>query len=113
MPVGFPAYYEQRVFYDCSTRELIEAIEDAFDMMRWNGYRVDRYRWTASTGWTFFSYGENITVELERDGEVHVRSEYCFPLAWIDWGHNSGNVRGFVARLDRIIGDRRVEDEDY
>ncbi len=106
MPCGFPAYCEERARFDCDTGELMDAIDDAIAELGWSGSQVDRWRWKASTGMTFFSWGESITIEVERGGRVFVRSEYSFPLAWLDWGHNSSNVTRFLKRLDDLLGDR-------
>jgi hypothetical protein len=114
MPIGFPAYHEGSACYDCSLGELMDAIDDAIDSLKWNGSQVKRRRWTASTPMNLFSWGEKITIDIEEDCRVFVRSEYAFPLAWLDWGHNSSNVRRFLNKLDGLLGDREDErDEDY
>ena len=106
MAIGMPAYHEDRVRYDCSSRDLRDAIDDAIAELRWNGREWDDWRWQASTGMKFFSWGEKITIDVERGGWVFVRSEYSFPLAWFDWGHNSSNVSRFLRLLDDILYDR-------
>ena len=113
MPVGFPAYHEEFARYDCSPRELKEAIEDALDELDWSGSRSKRRQWTATTGMSLFSWGEKVIIDIEQDGGVSVRSEYAFPLAWLDWGHNRTNVRRFLKQLDRFLGDREDEPEDF
>ncbi|HEV3143350.1 MAG TPA: hypothetical protein VGZ47_05630 [Gemmataceae bacterium] len=120
MWIGFPPSAEDSRQYDLSTRDLLHAIEDALYDLRWPHFRDDRFRVVANiSGQIFVSYGEKVTIDIEREGWVRVRSECSFPLQWMDWGKNAGNVRQFFARLEDIIDEgsrprkRRRRDDDY
>jgi hypothetical protein len=58
---------------------------------------------TATTGWSFGSWGENVTVSVDDVGPmgtaVTVRSKLVWPLTFIDWGRNRRNVDKLIAQV--------------
>ena len=57
-------------------------------------------------GFSFFSYGEKITVTLSpRDGgtNVHILSECGMPTQIIDYGKNSRNVKAIFDYLEKDL----------
>jgi hypothetical protein len=121
MWIGFPPSAEESRQYDLAARDLLHAIEDTLYDLRWPHFRDDRFRVVANiSGQIFVSYGEKVTIEIERDGWIRVRSECSFPLQWMDWGKNSSNVRRFLNALEDVMDEgarsrrrRRREDDDY
>jgi hypothetical protein len=120
MWIGFPPSAEETRRYDLSPRDILHSVEDALYDLRWPHFRDDRFRVVASiSGQMFVSYGEKVTVEIEREGWLRVRSECSFPLQWMDWGKNASNVRRFLNALEDVIDGgrprrkRRREDDDY
>ncbi|HLW66856.1 MAG TPA: hypothetical protein VKS79_16195 [Gemmataceae bacterium] len=121
MWIGFPPSAEDNRNYDLSARDLLHAIEDTLYDLRWPHFRDDRFRVVANiSGQIFISYGEKVTIDIERDGWIRVRSECSFPLQWMDWGKNASNVRRFLNALEDVIDEgarssrrRRREDDDY
>src|SRR5262245_36074271 len=106
MAFGFPAYHEERVRYDVPPGELMDAVDAAIADMHWSGHQTGRWRYSASTGVSFWSWGEGVTIELGPDeGEMFVRSQCSFPTQCIDWGRNASNVRKFLAAVDRALDE--------
>jgi hypothetical protein len=104
MAIGFPAYHEERVRYGgVDDRDLMDAVASALNRLGWDWSRSDRWRYKASTGIGLFSWGETVKVEVLGEGRLYVRSEYIVPFAWIEWGHNSTNVRKFLRKLDDVL----------
>jgi hypothetical protein len=58
---------------------------------------------TARTGFSFISWGENLTVFVEGAGPqgttLNVRSELIWPLTWIDYGKNRRNVERLISQV--------------
>ena len=121
MWIGFPPSAEESRQYDLSARDMLHAVEDALYDLRWPHFRDDRFRVVANiSGQVFVSYGEKVTIDIERDGWLRVRSECSFALQWMDWGKNSSNVRRFLNALENVIDEgsrprrrRQREDDDY
>jgi hypothetical protein len=119
MAFGFPAYHEERVRYKEPPDELMDAVDAALAELHWSGRQSGRWRFTASTGVSFWSWGEGMTIDLDLDdGELFVRSQCSFPTQCIDWGRNHNNVRKFLDALDRALEDgarrraRRLRDRE-
>ena len=119
MAFGFPAYHEERVRFRCSDSELLDAAEEALEDLGWSPHPVGKWRLRASTGISLWSWGERITVEVERDGRLFVRSACIFPTQCIDWGRNRKNIERLLREVDRVFEDARPsrpsrdEDEGY
>jgi hypothetical protein len=94
--------------YDASWRRLVDAVDDALHDIGASGVRwPDDDLARAGMGFSFLSYGENLTVEVSDDGEVTVESENSFPLQLVDWGKNARNCRRLLDAIDdRLEGDR-------
>ena len=60
----------------------------------------------ASMGFSFWSYGEGLTVEVFDDGEVAVESACSFPLQLVDWGKNARNCRRLLDAIDDRLDNR-------
>lgn len=118
MAFGFPAYHEERIRYDCSRNDLMDAALTAVKELGWGGYESGRWRISASTGISFWSWGETITAYVDPGPELQIRSHCAFPTQCIDWGRNAANVRRFLDRLDDVLADyarqdrRKPRDED-
>ncbi len=116
--IGLPPYTEADARFKCERKDLLDAIEAVFDDLHWAFNETGRGEYRASTGISFMSWGETVTVEVDRDGLVIVRSACSFPLQWIDWGKNGHNVDRFLARIDDFLdrprrrGRREREEED-
>lgn len=94
--------------YDASWNRLLDAVDAALEDIGASGIRwPDEDLARASMGFSLFSYGEDLTVEVFDDGEVTVASECSFPLQLIDWGKNSRNCRRLLDAIDdRLDADR-------
>jgi hypothetical protein len=111
MAIGFPAWEEQTARYrGRSSRELLRAAADALDDLGWDWHREGRRRLVASTpagfhyGF-FLTFGDRVTVDAD-DGEVWVRSEGKFALAWLDFGQHRANLNRFLDTLEDFLDDR-------
>jgi hypothetical protein len=113
--VGFPPTYTERVcFRDVSDAELMDAVFEAFRRLGWSPYEAGRWEIRGSTPWVpFVSYGSTVTARAEGHGELYVRSQSSFPLAWIDWGSNCSNVNTLLLRLeDQLdVRPRKLRDD--
>ncbi len=119
MAFGFPAYHEERARYSEPPDELMDAIDAALAELHWSGSQSGRWRFTASTGVSFWSWGEGVTIDLDpEDGELFVRSQCSFPTQCFDWGRNHNNVRKLLDAIDRALEDgvrrraRRLRDRE-
>jgi hypothetical protein len=113
MPFGFPAYTEDTVrFRGSSRKSLTRAVLDALDDLGWHPIKDGRDRIRASVPNEFhgiiMTWGAKFIVEIE-DEELFIRSEGSIPIAWMDIGQHSHNIRKFLERLEDFLED---EDED-
>lgn len=106
--VGFPPSYAERVqFRGVSDAELMDAVDEAFRRLGWAPRETGRWEIRGSTPWVpFVSYGSTVTARAEGDGELHVRSQSSFPLAWIDWGTNHSHVNTVLLELEELLDVR-------
>lgn len=95
--------------YDVSWTRLVDAVDAALDDIGASGIRwPDDDLARASMGFSFFSYGEDLTVEVSDGGGVTVESVCRFPLQLVDWGKNARNCRRLLDAIDdRLDDDRR------
>lgn len=94
--------------YDASMRRLLDAVDDALHDIGASGIRwPDDDLARASMAFSFFSYGEDLTVEVFDDGEVTVESVNSFPLQLYDWGKNAKNCRRLLDAIDDRLEDDR------
>jgi hypothetical protein len=106
--VGFPPTYTERVYFRrVSDAELMDAVDEAFRRLGWSPYETGRWEISGSTPWVpFLSYGSQVIARAEGDGELYVRSQSSFPLAWIDWGTNHGHVNALLLKLEDLLDVR-------
>ena len=94
--------------YDAPWRQLLDAVDAALEDIGAAGIRwPDDDFARASMGFSLWSYGEDLTVEVSDDGEVTVTSECSFPLQLVDWGKNSRNCRRLLDAIDDRLDDDR------
>jgi hypothetical protein len=62
----------------------------------------------ARAGFSFRSWGENITVQVDDAGAVQVTSQCLMPTQLVDYGKNKSNVNRFLAGLSARLGDSQV-----
>ena len=62
----------------------------------------------ARAGFSFRSWGENISVHVDDAGAVQVTSECLLPTQFVDYGKNKSNVNRFLAGLSARLGDSPV-----
>jgi hypothetical protein len=112
--VGFPPSHQERVYFrDVSDAELMDAVYEAFRRLGWSPHETGRWEISGSTPWVpFVSYGSKVIARAEGDGELYVRSESSFPLAWIDWGTNHGHVNALLAKLEPLLDTRARKRRD-
>src|SRR4051794_14337672 len=116
--IGLPPYAEESVQYSRSRDELLDAIEDALDDLRWPYHYTGKAELSVSFSLTFGSWGERMTIAAHKDGTINVRSACVFPLQWIDWGKNQQNVDQFLHCLESVLNprrrrrDRAIEEKD-
>src|SRR6516165_2536453 len=106
MPFGFPAYQEESVrFRGVSREQLARAAEDALDELGWHPRRRGKWRLEASVPMgfhvIFVTFGARFMVEADEE-RLHLRSEGAMPLAWMDLGQHSENIRRFLDRVDDL-----------
>lgn len=101
MAIGFPAYHQEDFMIPPTLPPAV--IWQALQHMRWTGSGTpDGLRFTMSSGMSFGSWGENITVLRVAADRITVRSECSFPTQVFDWGRNENNVKRFFAVLVAI-----------
>jgi hypothetical protein len=97
---------EDSEVFDAPFDDIADAIDAALDDIGASSVQWSRSgrSVTASKGINFWSWGENLTVEVSRSGEVWVRSECAFPLQIVDWGKNGRNCRALLDAVARRLG---------
>jgi hypothetical protein len=117
--IGFPPTAEGSARYkERSLDDLLGGVRSALDDLGWEWHRDGKTRFVANFPFQFFvSNGEKVTIDVDRDGSIDVRSETTFLLAWIDWlGANQKHVDDFLRALADFLGPsrrrRRDEEED-
>jgi len=53
----------------------------------------------AKSGFSLFSWGENLHITVEDNGNVTIKSECAMPTQLIDWGRNKKIVHKIFATL--------------
>ena len=54
------------------------------------------------SGMSLFSWGENMSITIEDNGNVTIKSECVLPTQIIDWGRNKKVVRKIFSVLEAI-----------
>ena len=91
-----------RVF-DVPVEELPAAVDEALRDIGAKSIRWTRRQVTASMRWSLWSYGERLTVEVDRLGEVWIRSECAMPFQILDWGKNYRNCKALIKAIARRL----------
>lgn len=87
--------------------EAIESILNrfaaVFESLKWVVHLNDPSsgRLIGASKTSLWSWGENITIEVDEDGTTHIKSECKLPTQIIDWGNNKKNVNKLLAALDQ------------
>jgi hypothetical protein len=111
MAFGFPAYHQEEHDYrGCTRGELMGAALDALDELGWGGKDVGGWQVLGSTGVSFWSWGERITIKVRPGPALFIRSHCSLPTQCIDWGRNRENVRRFLDEVEHSI--RHVQRRD-
>jgi hypothetical protein len=90
------AWHEDYAVFEVPRRALVLAVEEALrdigaGAVRWNRAETDV---TAVVRPRLLSLGEWVRIRIEAEtGEVRVMSRSLFPLMFVDFGRNRGNVR--------------------
>src|SRR5947208_15368755 len=104
MAFGFPAYADGSRRYGLSLDVLREAVARALYELDWTGCGNWSGRvFVADVRVNFWSWGEKITIEIDRDGMVWIESKCSLPTQCFDWGKNQGNVDAFFRTLDEKV----------
>ena len=87
--------------------QLIQAGQEA---VRRSGFRIRQAdpaagRLEARAGFSFWSYGENVWVQVGDGSTVDVRSECIWPTQLVDWGKNKRNVNRFFGHLAALLSE--------
>ena len=101
MAFGFPAHHQEDFQIPANLPPAI--IWQALQYMGWSGAGTpDGAQFRVSTGFSWWSWGENVTVFRVAADRISVRSECAMPTQMFDWGRNEANVRKFFATLAAI-----------
>lgn len=97
------AKFEERAIVNGSFNTIFEKCVEAIQHCKFEIVSIsERYGLiTAKAGFSFWSWGETITVSLSRSGEILVKSECVLPTQVISWGKNEANVNKIFAQLER------------
>jgi hypothetical protein len=109
MAFCFPAYARGTRRYDSSPDALREAVARALSALGWTAYGNWSGRcFVAEVGYNFWSWGEKISVEIDREGKIRVESRCMLPTQCFDWGKNQCNVDAFLEEVaQKLRGSER------
>jgi hypothetical protein len=65
----------------------------------------------AKTKFNMRSFSEGITIGINENGSVRIKSECLVPIQILDWGKNKGNVNNIFNKL--TAADLKVESENF
>lgn len=92
--------------FDKDVNEVFDACRQALEKLDFSIETADKQNSTitASAGTSFFSWGEDIQVILERaEGKVEVKVESSSKAQLIDWGRNSDNEEKIMDEIKSIL----------
>ena len=106
MAFGFPAYHEDTRKFDIKNTILAAAVENSLRDLGWQFKRAaSGAQFDVRTGFSVWSYaGERINIQIDKGGNIWVRSECTSPIQCIDYGKNRKNVGKFFDALSQSIG---------
>lgn len=104
------ARYQATARYSGTRADIVRASEEVAAQ---SGFKVkevnpDGGSIRARAGFSFRSWGENISVHVDDAGTVQVTSECLMPTQFVDYGKNKSNVNRFLAGLSARLGDSQV-----
>jgi hypothetical protein len=100
------AMYQQVRQFPGTRDQLIQASQEA---ARRSGFKIRRAdpaagRLEARVSFSFWSYGENVSIQVSEGGNwVVVSSECSWPIQRADWGKNERNVTRFFEQLSTLL----------
>jgi len=97
MAFGFPAYHTEELT-GTPGPVFRNALLEAIHALRWSVRDETETEITASTGVSFWSWGEKILVRLHEHGAT-VTSRCALVTQCFDWGKNRSNVRKLFAEF--------------
>lgn len=105
--IGLPSY-ESSASYPCPATTVFSAAAQAVQSLPgWKALEVNQAGWyiTASVSFNFWSYGENITINVTEPtpGQPSVNVFSSSKFALVDFGKNRSNVRKFFAELQNAL----------
>lgn len=97
---------ERTEVFDAHPDDIAAAVDRALDDVGAQDVRWSRSgrRVTAKVGTHILFWGENLTIEIDRSGEVWVRSESAFPTIVADGGTNARRCRALLDAVARRLG---------
>ena len=107
MAFGFPAHAHGERHYDSDPDALTEAVARALSALEWlafGNWNGDEF--VAEVGTNVWSWGEKITVAIDADGTVWMKSKCRMVTQCFDWGKNQRNVNAFFAQVARALAER-------
>ena len=98
MAFGFPAYYKEELKIS-DVHDFRENLEKALAKTPFTILQKNEDRINLKVGWTVWSWGEKIIIDLSKHENVTIRSKCIFPLQCIDYGKNKENVELLIKRI--------------
>ncbi|HEX8289643.1 MAG TPA: hypothetical protein VF556_16790 [Pyrinomonadaceae bacterium] len=99
MAFGFPAYAIDNQNLNVDSATLRSAVRDAFSALGWSYETIDSNTFIARIPFSFFSWGERLTISFTEDGAIEAKSEGILATQCIDWGKNKRNIKMFFSQL--------------
>jgi hypothetical protein len=104
------ARYQATARYSGSRADIVSAAQGVAEQ---SGFKVqqadpDAGSIRARVGFSFRSWGENISVHVDDTGTVQVTSECSMPTQLVDYGKNKSNVTRFLAGLSARLGESQA-----
>lgn len=95
------AKFEKTRHYPFDKETLLKKSKLAIENCRFKFVMEDKDngRILAKAGFSAFSWGEEILISIEEDGNVTMESACVFPLQIISWGKNKNNVNRFFKKM--------------
>ena len=103
MAVGLPAKASGAARFERPPTDVAMACASALQILRWGGQALTPYSFRVSRPMSFWSWGEEVQIDVTADSTVHVQSRCAFPIQWIDWGRNASNVGKFLTAVASVL----------
>jgi hypothetical protein len=104
------ARYQSTAHYSGTRADIVRASQDVAAQ---SGFKVqeadpDAGSIKARAGFSFRSWGENISIHVDDAGTVQVTSQCWMPTQFVDYGKNKSNVKRLLAGLSARLGESQV-----